>query len=319
MAEDISMKKSLLKYAELMFLFAVLACLYYIMNGISNVTYFKTKLFQLSIVVLSSGAFIHSWLRWRHLCGQDKNSFVGCYIPAHPSPIASFIWLFWLTSAILAWAIFGQGLWWDLSVNTGGQISHAQATAAGSANVLGSYAKWIGLIIAMVTGFYMVLLHKATERAEKAADVTSQYKKELERISEYQDRSYETLRYHFKFIGEKTLQPLFTYLLVSLEGKKYEVLRNEINKRYIKRLKAEIVIFDAADATDCHDFLRRWNDIAAYQRQGVYDQDDYRYLFRLLRERLETRCYEKLTQEEQEKVKGIKKMLHHYEMHGVLR
>jgi hypothetical protein len=258
------------------------------------------KLCQLSIAAFSSGMLIHSWVRWQTLINLDKKNETG-YI----ENIYGYIWPFWLTLSVLAWAIFGEDLL---------DIIRALNTDK-SSDQLNNYVTGLTIIIAIVTGFYLTMLHTATQHARESAKEIREYAteiaentKKIQKLEDEQDDTERMLQRHLKLLNKRFLLPMFDNLQFIIGTN--EAKQKEIEKR-IRLLQAELSLFYVIETENCGQFIQKWNDVAAYQ-DDVFNEHDYSHLFQIAGEHLENICKE-CTQKQQEQVDEIKEFIESYE------
>lgn len=270
---------------------------------------FIWKLFQLSIATFASGMLIHSWVRWQTQLNLDKNKEYDIY----KENIYGYIWPFWLTLSVLGWTIFGQGFWDTPATNPNpGQGNNDDKF---DSNTLGVYITGLTVVVAIVTGFYLSMLHSATkyarESAKEARDSVNEISENKKAIENFKDKRSDIDRMlvsHLQSINKNFLLPTFDELqfLMGTNDAKQEQI-----EQHIRLLQAEIALFSVIESESYEQFILRWNDVAAYQ-EDVFNQNDYSHLFRLARERLEVLC-EDCTKNQQQEVDKIKEFIRSYE------
>jgi hypothetical protein len=288
---------------------------------------FIWKLFQLSIATFASGMLIHSWVRWQTQINLDKNKESGIY----KENIYGYIWPFWLTLSILGWSIFGQDLFWDITETMSNPGEGNQKTDGKfDSNTLGVYITGLTVVVAIVTGFYLSMLHSATKYARESAkeardsvnEISENYineisenktaiennKTAIENIKDKRSDIDRMLVSHLQSLNKKFLLPMFDdleFLMGANEDKQEKI------EKHIRLLQAELSLFYVIETENCGQFIQKWNDVAAYQ-EDVFNQNDYSHLFRLARERLEVLC-EECTKTELQEVDKIKAFIRYYE------
>ena len=277
------------------------------------------KLLQLCIATFSSGMLVHSWVRWQILINSDNNNEQN----SDNGNFTGIIWPFWLTLSLLAWTIFGQDLLWDITATySSGDTFHSGGTqkiaSEFDSGVLGAYVTGLTVVVAIVTGFYLSMLHSATKYARESAkearesvDKISENKKKIDELESEQSDTDRMVQFHLKFLNERFLLPNLDDLefLMSISGENEDKQKN-IEKR-ISLLRAEVALFNVIESENREQFLQQWNDVAAY-KEDVFSQHDYNHLFRLARERLETLCQE-CSPKQQEQVAELKESIRSYE------
>jgi Ni,Fe-hydrogenase I cytochrome b subunit len=272
------------------------------------------KLCQLSIAAFSSGMLIHSWVRWQTLINLDKKNETGSI-----ENIYGYIWPFWLTLSIVAWTIFGEDLLSDITATLTTDNTSSGNTAKAGANEspdqLNNYVTGLTIIIAIVTGFYLTMLHTATqharESAKEARDSVSSIEENHQKIQQLENEQNDTeklLQCHLKFLNKRFLLPMLDDLESLMETN--EAKQEKIEKR-IRLLQAELSLFNIIESESCEQFIQRWEDVAAYT-DDIFNKYNYSHLFQLAQERLETLCQE-CSQKQLEQVYEIKESIRSYE------
>jgi len=152
----------------------------------------QTKLAQLLVATIASGALLHAWRRWTGRKDVHEQSV----FPSRSEFFHVPMWLAWLGLSVLAWAIFGQDMIWDLErqlfILQAPSLNHEAVVDQTSGNVERGAANivdgkfWIAVfafIMAGVTGFYLAMLHRATDKAEKQVERLHSYEDKLSRRS----------------------------------------------------------------------------------------------------------------------------------------
>lgn len=144
----------------------------------ASVRLLPIKLTQLSIAVLASGALLHAWRRWT---GQKRERVPSTIVLSWCTFWNVPLWLAWLGLSVLAWGTFGQGMLWDFHHPLWilYKPSYEKATG-GDGDIIGTYLAVVGVIIAVITGYYLVILHRVTERAEATLEfLRTRYEEKL--------------------------------------------------------------------------------------------------------------------------------------------
>ena len=109
--------------------------------------------------------------------------------------------------------------------------SHGEATA-GDTEIIGTYLGVVGLIIALITGYYLVILHRVTDRAEATLEfLKTRYDERLKELADLiatEERTSDDLAAReTRFRGE-VLTPMLAELLL-LAIRFFDLLRAERN------------------------------------------------------------------------------------------
>ncbi|MCP4702791.1 MAG: hypothetical protein GY862_38920 [Gammaproteobacteria bacterium] len=176
----------------------------------------------------------------------------------------------------------------------------------------------VAIIIAIVTGFYLSILHRAAGVAEQSAD------RAQDRVDRIQDRADEIQNmvrdYEREFselnkkwqnelnefrntksglwvqgilgmdLREKTIAPLITEiysLWERVEGEEVPKGKADFLNELWFRIRAEGAMFTVSKTIDYEDFLDYWHEAEVYREVYVREKENFSYLFSLVREKLD--------------------------------
>lgn len=161
------------------------------------------RYFQVFMTLVVSGALIHAFRRW--LAEREHEILVpsGNNYSEYQwlRRVRRITWIAWLGLAGVAWAIASQPLWHNMldthaKANSMAAMSAAKADARtkDGASVIGNdkpagltseiYLAALGLIVTAVTAFYLVILHRTTDKAEETLEKLGSYHDVLERLKQ---------------------------------------------------------------------------------------------------------------------------------------
>jgi hypothetical protein len=249
----------------------------------------QAKLKELLIATLASGALLHAWQRWpprhkeRELSGEGVQYFKFFHVP---------LWLAWLGLSVVAWAIFGQDMIWNLE-----RRLVFLSTPSGVADPLSASVDWrlyvavLALIISVITGFYLGILHRATDKAEKVVERLQDYETKLAELAKKQYESADEFAAMEMRLRGDILIPILTHLSSLWETKqvtKPSSHARENLSKLTRRLQAEMVLYKLSESDTGTQFLIGWEDVRAYEDIFHKDIETFHHLFRMAERRLDT-------------------------------
>ncbi len=263
--------------------FVILAwLLYHTLSRQGPALALPTKHMQLLIATLASGALVHAWRRWTgQNTGRPPSTTLLSWCKFFNVPL----WLAWLGLGVLGWGAFGQDRLWDLNRPLWIlKASPYQEAKVEGEEIISTYLTVVGVIIAVITGYYLVILHRVTDRAETTLEfLRDRYEErlnELENLIGKEEESTDELAAREMHLRNQVLIPMLTELRF-LGGP-------ENLKKLTRWLQAETALFNLSKVDTASQFMTAWDDVQAYQ--GVFREDlrAFRHLFQIGQRNLES-------------------------------
>lgn len=285
----------------------------------ASVRFLPIKLTQLLIAAVASGALLHAWRRWT---GQRRERAPSTILLSWCSFWNVPLSLAWLGLSVLAWGTFGQGMLWDFNRSLWilDRPSHGGATA-GDTEIIGTYLGVVGLIIALITGYYLVILHRVTDRAEATLEfLKTRYDERLKELADLiatEERTSDDLAAReTRFRGEVLTPMLAELLLLGDQVFQSPPGRAEYFKRLTRRLQAEAAVFRLCEVDTASQFITAWRDVQAYEDVFKEEPWTFRYLFRKTERNLESLFEKGLALRDDERLREAVEALYEYARYG---
>lgn len=200
--------------------------------------------------VALSAALLHAHRRWQRSHREETKSW-----PYHvPRATAPAFFVFWSALAALSW--------WTL-IHIGGEtiLGYLKAFRHGNAS---DYVTAVGVLVAMVTGFYLVMLNRTLDTAQKQVEKLEridQFEREVDhRIASWPDMVRTNIK-----VRTDTLAEILIYLdELWPKGRKNHAAVSQRLAEMRRGLQAESALLSLWSAEDCEAFLLRWRDVDPY-------------------------------------------------------
>lgn len=251
--------------------------LIYVVGWIANTLIIPDtgRYFQLFMALIASGMLIHTFRRWlaegeREILeptGSETGKFQWI------RRMRRVTWVAWLGLAGVAWAVVSRPLWHHM------QDTQAKVNSTGLTPEI--YLAVLGLIVTAVTAFYLVILHRTTDKAEETLEKLGAYHDVLERLIKDDQHLVEQLNKQGIVLRNKILLPMLTYLAMKNPAD------SQLLQPHQNILQTEISLFHLGKAEDLIEFRRLLNDVAAYQPVLRNHPDDFTAHFALIERRLD--------------------------------
>lgn len=215
------------------------------------------RYFQLFIVLIASGALIHTFRRWladgeREMWAQTGN-VSGEF--QWLRRVRRVTWIAWLGLAGVAWVSVSKPLWRNL---LGASI---ESKSSGLTPEI--YLAVLGVVVTAVTAFYLVILHRTTDKAEETLDKLGTYHDVLERLKQRakdDQHLIELLNRQGIALRNEILLPVLAYLAMKNPGD------SPLLQPYQKTLQVETALFRVGIAEDLPEFRRLLDEASAFQQ-----------------------------------------------------
>lgn len=247
-----------------------LVCLQPALNG-------QPPTYELMLALVTTGALVHTLRRWLN---SRRNPLVGTF----SERARGVTWIAWLALAGTAWSHSLQFWWSALEC-----WLPTQSTTHSEAN-FDSYLAAIGIVIAIVTAFYLLLLHRTADEGRRIIDELKGFQEELEQrrqVERHLGDGLEFLERDGQALRKDVLQPMSAVMVVLMSKAKIPA---DSAKKWLSALQAQQSALRLLLAEDPDQFVSRWDELKVY-RENLRNQVSYlsdkalRHLGRLLKDR----------------------------------
>ena len=253
---------------------------------------YLSKIFSLFIATVATGAFIHAGWRRKISNKKDEISIIRRErVDFNTEAFPIILWIGWLGLMVVAWVTFGQGLIWDLGrpmVSLDAKTSLPDPKHGESNWVVEPLLAVAGLVIAVVTGYYLVILHQVTGRAESTLEfLKTRYEKKLNQLEEMinsEAKMSNEMAAREITVRTEVLIPILTQLTALYPENDKIKLQNSEKKRM---LLTDSSFFKLSKAESGSVFKNLWTDLKAYEDQWKEEntgriKEPYHYFFSMV-------------------------------------
>lgn len=211
---------------------------------------------QVMLLLAATGALLHALRRWLNSRG---NPLIGTF----SERLRGATWIAWLALAGAGWYAFLHP-----------RLASWLASVSGKDGGSEPYLAAMGIVIAIVTAFYLLLLHRTADEGRRIIEELKQFQGELDqsRLAEKQlGDGLDFLKRDGVVLRKSVLQPMFTILHSLLAQAK---LPTQASQPVLDKLQAQQSALQLLLTKTPTEFVGSWDGLQAY-RKDLTEQVSY--------------------------------------------